>query len=325
MNKILFTSLLSTLLFTNVNAQMIIAEDNNYPTGMVTESSLLQFEEGRSRGIILPANDVAPQNPANGTFVFDMSDIKIKMYENDQWINLTDRGQYPISYNENDAGEGVIIGAETSRTEGVLILESTNRALVLPRVNDISKDVFENMENQVSSLNTLVNSVRNFAKQKQNPQIKTDLVLITQKAIRSLEATEPDIEKVKISFNSKLKTALVLADPFSLELLILNLLRNGAQEAVSNTAKGSPILKVELSLSNDNKSFILLVENSGKLMTDKDLSRLVSLGESVKPDGLGLGLSIIRGIADLHGADLGFTGRDKGGVIASLRIDQLHV
>ena len=92
MNKILFTSLLSTLLFTNVNAQMIIAEDNNYPTGMVTESSLLQFEEGRSRGIILPANDVAPQNPANGTFVFDMSDIKIKMYENDQWINLTDRG-----------------------------------------------------------------------------------------------------------------------------------------------------------------------------------------------------------------------------------------
>ena len=60
-------------------------------------------------------------------------------------------------------------------------------------------------------------------------------------------------------------------------------------------------------------------------MTDKDLSRLVSLGESVKPDGLGLGLSIIRGIADLHGADLGFTGREKGGVIASLRIDQLHV
>ena len=142
MNKILFTSLLSTLLFTNVNAQMIIAEDNNYPTGMITESTLLQFEEGRSRGIILPANDKAPQNPANGTFVFDMSDIKIKMYENDQWINLTDRGQYPISYNENDAGEGVIIGAETSKTEGVLILESTNRALVLPRVNDISKDVF---------------------------------------------------------------------------------------------------------------------------------------------------------------------------------------
>ena len=223
---------------------------------------------------------------------------------------------------------GTIIAHEAKQPIATLTNYLQIFKMYLDRKNDndaFSKDVFENMENQVSRLNTLVNSVRNFAKQKQNPQIKTDLVLITQKAIRSLEATEPDIEKVKISFNSKLKTALVLADPFSLELLILNLLRNGAQEAVSNTAKGSPILKVELSLSNDNKSFILLVENSGNLMTDKDLSRLVSLGESVKPDGLGLGLSIIRGIADLHGADLGFTGRDKGGVIASLRIDQLHV
>ncbi len=223
---------------------------------------------------------------------------------------------------------GTIIAHEAKQPIATLTNYLQIFKMYLDRKNDndaFSKDVFENMENQVSRLNTLVNSVRNFAKQKQNPQVKTDLVLITQKAIRNLEATEPDIEKVKISFNSKLKTALVLADPFSLELLILNLLRNGAQEAGSNTAKGSPILKVELSLSNDNKSFILLVENSGKLMTDKDLSRLVSLGESVKPDGLGLGLSIIRGIADLHGADLGFTGRDKGGVIASLRIDQLHV
>lgn len=199
---------------------------------------------------------------------------------------------------------GTIIAHEAKQPIATLTNYLQIFKMYLDRKNDndaFSKDVFENMENQVSRLNTLVNSVRNFAKQKQNPQIKTDLVLITQKAIRSLEATEPDIEKVKISFNSKLKTALVLADPFSLELLILNLLRNGAQEAVSNTAKGSPILKVELSLSNDNKSFILLVENSGKLMTDKDLSRLVSLGESVKPDGLGLGLSIIRGIADLLG------------------------
>lgn len=223
---------------------------------------------------------------------------------------------------------GTIIAHEAKQPIATLTNYLQIFKMYLDRKNDndaFSKDVFENMENQVSRLDSLVNSVRNFAKQKQNPQVKTDLVLITQKAIRNLEATEPDIEKVKLSFNSKANSAFVLADPFSLELLILNLLRNGVQEAVLNTAKGNPILKVELSLSNDNKSFILLVENSGKLMTHKDLSRLVSLGESVKPDGLGLGLSIIRGIADLHGADLSFTGRDKGGVIASLRIDQLHV
>lgn len=222
---------------------------------------------------------------------------------------------------------GTIIAHEAKQPIATLTnyLQIFKMYLERKKDNDaFSNDVFENMENQVSRLDTLVNSVRNFAKQKQNPQVKTDLVLITQKAIRNLEATEPDIDKVKISFRSRRKIAYVLADPFSLELLILNLLRNGAQEAISNTAVGVPLLKVEISSANEDKSFILLVENSGKVMTDKDLSRLVSLGESVKPDGLGLGLSIIRGIADLHGADLSFTGRDKGGVIASLRIDQLH-
>ncbi|QLL58601.1 hypothetical protein FH779_11080 [Empedobacter falsenii] len=141
MNKIIFTSLLSTLLFTNVNAQMIIAEEGNYPTSVITESTLLQFEDNNSKGIILPANDSAPQNPSNGTFVFDMSDIKVKMYENGQWVNLTDRGNYPYGYNDYDIGEGVIIGAETSTADGVLVLESPDKALVLPRVNNLSTDV----------------------------------------------------------------------------------------------------------------------------------------------------------------------------------------
>lgn len=53
-------------------------------------------------------------------------------------------------------------------------------------------------------------------------------------------------------------------------------------------------------------------------MTENNIKRLVSLGESVKPDGLGLGLPIIRGIADHFGADIKFKRRTGGGVIASI-------
>lgn len=141
MKKILYTSLFSTLLFTNVNAQLIIADEKNYPSTLITESTLVQFEEAQTKGIILPANDFVPRNPTNGTFVFDMSDIKVKMYENGQWINMTDRGSYPTMYNDYDIGEGITIGAESSSAEGVLVLESPDKALVLPRVQDISKDV----------------------------------------------------------------------------------------------------------------------------------------------------------------------------------------
>ena len=44
--------------------------------------------------------------------------------------------------------------------------------------------------------------------------------------------------------------------------------------------------------------------------------------ESVKPEGLGLGLSIVRGIADSPGALLAFRRNPTGGLTAELRIDR---
>lgn len=133
---ILYTLVLSTL----SHAQMIIAEENNYPTN-ITESTLLQFEDNRSKGIILPANTTEPVNPTNGTFIFDLTYQRIKMFENNQWINLSDRGTAPTLFNENDFGEGVIIGADKSDAEGVLVLESSDKAVVLPRVNNVNNEV----------------------------------------------------------------------------------------------------------------------------------------------------------------------------------------
>lgn len=69
---------------------------------------------------------------------------------------------------------------------------------------------------------------------------------------------------------------------------------------------------------------MLLVENTGDEMTKEQMARLITLGESVKAEGLGLGLSIIRAIADQHSADLSFVKRAEGGVIARLEIDKLE-
>ncbi|WP_413533745.1 hypothetical protein [Empedobacter brevis] len=141
MKKIIVTSLFSTLLYTNANAQLIIANENNYPSALITESTLVQFEENQTKGIILPEIEALPENPTNGTFIFDKNEVKVKMYENGQWISMTDRGSNQTIQNDNDKGEGVIIGAESSTAEGVLILESPDKALVLPRVKNITTDV----------------------------------------------------------------------------------------------------------------------------------------------------------------------------------------
>lgn len=181
----------------------------------------------------------------------------------------------------------------------------------------------DHIEQQVLRLNALVESVRNFAKKKQNPLVKSDLVLIAQKAERTFKRNEVDYDKVDIRFKSRFDHAYIKSDPFSLELLILNLLRNGAHAAIHAVHNKKPTLYLTID-EEENSRFVLLVENTGDEMTKEQMARLITLGESVKAEGLGLGLSIIRAIADQHSADLSFVKRAEGGVIARLEIDKLE-
>ncbi|MDV7699289.1 hypothetical protein N6B72_20405 [Chryseobacterium soli] len=91
-------------------------------------------------GIILPMVDALPTGSAasNGTFLLDKTDLKIKMRENDLWVALSDAGSLTGTMPNASAeqGGGVIIGAASSSAQGVLVLESASKALVLPKVND---------------------------------------------------------------------------------------------------------------------------------------------------------------------------------------------
>lgn len=95
-------------------------------------------------GIILPAidiNNVATLNSANnGTFLFDIGESKVKMYENNVWLDLTDSGNSSAvvinTSTESANSQGAIIGSTTSNAKGVLVLESPDKALILPRITD---------------------------------------------------------------------------------------------------------------------------------------------------------------------------------------------
>ena len=71
-------------------------------------------------------------------FLIDRTDGRVKVRQNGVWLNLTRTANLTsITYDFNtsvDTAEGVIIGSTTSLASGVLVLESTNKALMLPRV-----------------------------------------------------------------------------------------------------------------------------------------------------------------------------------------------
>lgn len=102
-------------------------------------STVLDFDNGagNTKGLILPATSGFPTGAlVNGTFIFDVTDKKVKVYENDVWKSLSDTGNSNAiaANNSAETGKGVIMGETTSTADGVLVLESQDKAMILPKI-----------------------------------------------------------------------------------------------------------------------------------------------------------------------------------------------
>jgi hypothetical protein len=131
MNRTIFTVL---MLLTN----LAIYSQVGIETTSIHTDALLDFPVGQNKGIVLPMVETLPTGAAasNGTFLIDKTDGRVKVRQNGVWLNLTGTSSLS-SYSVNpsaDTFDGVIIGATSSSASGVLVLESTNKALMLPKV-----------------------------------------------------------------------------------------------------------------------------------------------------------------------------------------------
>lgn len=153
--KTMILSGLMLMFMSNLNAQMVIGKANangasallDFDGNTATEASTDQ-ETTNYKGIILPAVDAEPSysvitpttdNPNNGTFIYDLSNQSVKMFQNGAWVTMTSEGGNITDVVLNPSaedGDGVIIGDDSSSAEGVLILESADKALILPQVKN---------------------------------------------------------------------------------------------------------------------------------------------------------------------------------------------
>ena len=121
------------LFFGNLHAQVAIGKTTTSTSG------LLEFNDDTTnvKGIILPRTTSAIATES-GTITFDAISKKILYFDKDfaTWKDLTDEGSYTeqIPVASSDVSDGVIIGAEISTAKGVLVLESANKALILPKI-----------------------------------------------------------------------------------------------------------------------------------------------------------------------------------------------
>ena len=122
--------ILSAIFAQNTNAQISIGK-------ATPENSSVLLDFGTDpKGIILPTVEDAP-TATEGTFVVNSTSGSVQVLDGTGWKNLTKEGELEVHAFTNDGtdvGEGVILGATTSDKPGVLVLESTTQALVLPKV-----------------------------------------------------------------------------------------------------------------------------------------------------------------------------------------------
>ena len=102
-------------------------------------STVLDFNNvsSNTKGLILPATSGLSSGAlVNGTFIFDISDKKVKVYENDGWKDLSEAGNSNavLINNSAESGKGVVIGESSSSADGVLVLEAQDKAMILPKV-----------------------------------------------------------------------------------------------------------------------------------------------------------------------------------------------
>ena len=156
MKKIIATIFLGSMAF--ANAQVIIGDAVG--TATTKTSVLLEFAANQNKGLILPYVRTKSLTPTEGTILLDASlptatpgtEARVKYYAGSVkgWVDLSGQDanlnsttvlanfatEQPSSITET-ATSKAIIGAQTTTADGVLVLESTTKAMVLPIVGDV--------------------------------------------------------------------------------------------------------------------------------------------------------------------------------------------
>ena len=131
MNKII----LSIALFCMVcmKAQVAIGK-----TSVTNPSVSLEFATIENRGLILPYVENNSGISENGTIIYNTTDKKVKYLKGGSWFDLsvdaTGNADLSIQTSKTEKTSAkVSIGTPTS-TDGILVLEDNNKAMILPKV-----------------------------------------------------------------------------------------------------------------------------------------------------------------------------------------------
>ena len=160
----------------------------------------------------------------------------------------------------------------------------------------------------------LIESLLTLSRSEAEAAAKPELVDLAAAVELAVEGVEPELREHGIAFRTDLGCASARGDRRLLERLVANLVENAVRH---NIPGGSVYVSTHVSDGNAR----LRVENSGPVVPAERVGELLEpfqrLSRHAPGSGAGLGLSIVRSVADAHGGSLDIAARPEGG----LRVD----
>lgn len=207
-------------------------------------------------------------------------------------------------------------------------------AVADPAAAEALSNALSRIDGEATRIADIVSRVRKYARREHERVAICELDAIVESAVRAYRAEERSDARVPINVAVAERQAGVFGQPLELEVLVLNLVRNAASAVRRlDCLKGPEVaVGVELVRVADGR-WRITVENPGPVLSAQVFEKLNARAEGLAcevldgeadreiSEGLGLGLTICRGIADSHGATLRFEARPEGGVRATVEID----
>lgn len=173
------------------------------------------------------------------------------------------------------------------------------------------------LDKQLTKSAEIIDRVRSYAKQKGDRNAAVNFRDVVKETVGEFRDSRKAPECLVLQLPAY--PLVVTGNAVELKLIVLNLVKNAAEEVACGI--GTPFLLVDLSFDAAERRAILTVANSGRLLTDEDMTRLSEPLKSSKKGGLGLGVLIITSIAEAHRAHVQFEARPQGGLRAVFAID----
>jgi len=180
-----------------------------------------------------------------------------------------------------------------------------------------SKEVLESIEeieNSTQRTVQLVERIRNFIRPAQTDYELVDFKTLLED-VAQLLAYEIRKQKIKFEFDVDAAPCWVHGDRVQLSQIVLNVYRNAMQAMEPNASR-----KIFVSLENSDERVVLRVRDTGPGVS-AEMKQVV--GEpfvTSKKDGLGVGLSISKTIAEMHNGSLTISNAVDGGAIVELNL-----